>query len=154
VLDPRTLPWTGGCRCGQIRFQITAPPMIEICCHCEGCQRMTGGPYSVSVVTPESGFAVTSGEPVRGGLRAEIDHMHCPQCLSWVFTRPPGLPMVNVRATMLDDASGFEPYVECYTSEMLPWAATPAQHRFPKFPADGEWMPLVEAYMAKAAASA
>ena len=35
-------------------------------------------------------------------------------------------PMVNVRATMLDDTTGFEPFVETYTSEKVPWATTAA----------------------------
>jgi len=152
-MDPKTLPWTGGCRCGQVRFAISAPPLVSLACHCKGCQRMTGGPYSVSLIVPEAGFAVTAGEPVVGGMHGEIAHMHCPHCLSWVFTRPPGLPMVNVRATMLDDAGDFSPFVETCTAEMLPWAKTPAKHSFPQFPPEGAWMGLIQDYQSSVAAS-
>ena len=62
---------------------------------------MTGAPYSVSIAMPLEGFELTAGDPVIGGLHGEIQHNHCPYCLSWVFTRLPGIPMVNVRATML-----------------------------------------------------
>ena len=41
---------------------------------------------------------------------------------------------MNVRATMLDDARSFRPYIETWTSEMLPWAKTPAVHGFERFP--------------------
>ena len=42
--------------------------------------------------------------------------------------------ILSVRPTMLDDAQSFRPFIETYTSEMLPWAQTPAVHRFEKFP--------------------
>ena len=41
---------------------------------------------------------------------------------------------VNLRPTMLDDPSWFTPFIETYTSEKLPWAATPAVHSYEKFP--------------------
>ncbi|WP_293679111.1 GFA family protein [uncultured Phenylobacterium sp.] len=138
----------GGCRCGQVRFRITTPEMLTLACHCRGCQRMTGAPYSVTMIVPGGGFEVTAGEPVLGGLHGEVKHYHCPHCLSWVYTIPPvPMPMVNVRATMLDDVSGFAPYAETYTDEMLPWAKTPAKRSFPRFPADEAWPQLIREYM-------
>lgn len=138
----------GGCRCGQVRFRITAPDLLTLACHCRGCQRMTGAPFSVTAMIPGGGFEVTAGEPIIGGLHGEIRHNHCPHCLSWVYTIPPiALPMVNIRATMLDDVSGFTPFVEIWTDEKLPWATTPAKHRFPGFPPDGAWQSLIAEFM-------
>lgn len=139
----------GGCRCGRVRFAITAPPLVTLACHCKGCQRMTGGPYSVSEVIPGAGFEVTAGEPVLGGMHGDIPHFHCDYCKSWVFTRapPPAMPMVNVRATMLDDASGFVPYCETCTDEMLPWAKTPAVRSYPAFPPAEDWPAMIREYM-------
>ncbi len=99
-----TLPQEGRCRCGQVRFRITAPPLLTMACHCTGCQRMTGSAFSLSAAIPSEGFAVTQGEPVIGGLHGPSRHYFCPHCLSWLFTRPEGLDhFVNVRSTMLDD---------------------------------------------------
>jgi hypothetical protein len=36
-------------------------------------------------------------------------HFFCPHCMSRMFTRPDGFDFVNLRATMLDDPSGFVP---------------------------------------------
>src|SRR5688572_3174914 len=93
------LPWAAACRCGLVRMQVTAPPLITGACHCSGCQRMTAGPYSLSVAVPASGFAVVAGEPVIGGLHGASRHYHCPHCKSWLFTRPEGMDemMVNLR---------------------------------------------------------
>ena len=143
----------GGCRCGRVRFKVTAPPMLTMACHCVGCQRMTGGPYSVSEMFPGGAFEVTAGEPVIGGLHGEIEHYHCGWCMSWVFTRPPTpMPMVNVRATMMDDAAGFEPFVEICAAEMLPWAKIPiAARSYPAFPPNEDWPGLISEYMQRTA---
>ncbi len=69
--------------------------------------------------------------------------------MSWLFTRLKGADeLVNVRATMFDDASSYEPFIETYTSEMLPWATTPAAYSFEKFP-PMEQFPMLLAEFAK-----
>ena len=139
--------WNGGCRCGQVRLRIDAPPLITMACHCTGCQRMTGSAFSLSIAIASEGFSVTTGEPVIGGLHGPTRHYFCPHCMSWMFTRPEGFDtFVNVRATMLDEASQFVPFIETMTSERLPWAVTPAVHSFERFPAVDEYEGLTEEY--------
>jgi hypothetical protein len=92
-------------------------------------------------------MTVPPGEPVVGGLHGTTRHFFCPHCMSWMFTRADGFDFVNVRATMLDDPSGFSPFIETYTSEKLAWAATPAPHKFEKFPALEEYKGLMEKYV-------
>lgn len=147
-----TPPQDGGCRCGQVRFRLSAPPILTMACHCTGCQRMTGSAFSLSVAVPSAGFAVTAGDPVVGGLHGPTRHYFCPRCMSWLFTRPEGLDwLVNVRATMLDDARSYAPFVETFTSEKLPWASTPAVYGFERFPDAAEYGPLIEAFAQRAA---
>lgn len=131
-----TLPADGGCRCGRVRLRITAPPLLSMACHCTGCQRMAASAFSLSAAIPSQGFSVTQGEPVIGGLHGPHRHLFCPHCMSWLLTRPEGMDwFVNLRPTMLDDASWFAPFIETWTSEKLPWATTPAVHSFAKLPA-------------------
>jgi len=140
-----TLPMDGGCRCGEVRFRISEPPMFTGICHCIGCQKMTGGAYSVSVAVPRGGFALTEGETVVGGLRGEqLHHQHCDSCKSWVYTDfEPDMGFVNVRATMLDDPSWVTPFVQSFTSEALPWALVDAPHSYEQFPSMGDYQPLL-----------
>jgi hypothetical protein len=147
-MDDANVAREGGCRCGRIRFRITAPPLLTMACHCTGCQRMTGSAFSLSAAIPSGGFAVTTGEPVIGGLHGDdVHHWFCGWCMSWLFTRAEGLDwFVNVRTTMLDDASGLDPFIETYTSEKLPWATTPAKHAFAQFPAMEEYGALTAQY--------
>ena len=105
-MEPQSLPIEGGCRCGAVRFRISAPPLLTMACHCTGCQRMTASAFSLSAAIPTQGFEVIAGEPVIGGLHGpDAHHYFCPHCMSWMFTKPQAMDwFVNVRATLLDDA--------------------------------------------------
>jgi hypothetical protein len=152
MTDDWKLPWSGGCRCDRVRFQITAPPIGTMACHCRGCQRMSASAFSLSVLIPSAGFTVT-GDVVVGGIHGPTaKHYHCDYCKGWMFTRPTGMDQfVNVRATLLDDASWFVPFVETATSEGLPWAKTGAKHSFPNIPGPEAFGPIVEDFAKHAA---
>lgn len=142
------LPWQGGCLCGQLRFEISAPPLVTMACHCRGCQRLTSSAYSLTLAIPSEGFRVTRGEPVIGGLHGPHGQYYCGYCMSWVFTRAHGMDwFVNVRATLLDEPAWFAPYLEVAAAEALPWSQTPAVHRFDGFPAPEDYTHLVEGYL-------
>ncbi|MEN3749173.1 GFA family protein [Sphingomonas sp. HF-S3] len=140
-----TLPMEGGCRCGQVRFRISAAPMLTMACHCTGCQHMSASAFSTSMAVPTDGFEIIAGEPVIGGLHGDRSrHHHCDWCKSWVFTRiVPEPGFINVRATLLDDPSGYAPFIETYRSEALPWAATSAVHSFETFPEMPDYAGLI-----------
>lgn len=147
-----TLPWMGGCRCGQVRVKVSAPPLMAMACHCTGCQKMSASAYSLSAAIPSEGFEITQGEPVIGGLHGASRHYFCPHCMSWMFTRPEGVDFfVNLRPTMLDDTSWFTPFIETFTSEKLPWAATGAPHSYETFPPYEAFDGLIQDYGAQAA---
>jgi len=146
-----TLPLAGGCRCGQVRFEISAAPLITMACHCRGCQRMTASAFSLSALVPAAGFTVTEGEPVLGGLHGSPKHFHCPHCMSWMFTRPDDAPhLVNVRATLLDAPEGFSPFMETFTKARLPWVSLPAVYSFEEFPEMADYPAMLQAYAARA----
>lgn len=144
------LPSLGSCRCGQVQLRITARPVLTMACHCKGCQRMSASAFSLSAAIPTAGFEVVRGEPVVGGLRnPDLRHFFCPSCMSWMFTR--FLPeFVNLRVTMLDDASWFAPYVETWTRTRLPWATTPAVHSYAEFPSMEDYPRLAAEFAARA----
>ena len=145
------VPMTGGCRCGKVRIRIDTAPLLTMACHCRGCQRMTSSAFSLSASIPDKGFSVTQGETAIGGLHGEAQHHFCAYCMSWTFTRMQALgPFVNVRPTMLDDASWFAPFIETFTSTKFPWANTGATHSFAEFPPMDAYEGLVRDYRAQA----
>jgi hypothetical protein len=142
------LPWEGGCRCGKVRFRVGKFPLITGVCHCKGCQRMSASAFSTTLTLPVDALEIVQGELEIGGLHgADAKHHHCAWCKSWVFTElPPEFGAVNVRATMLDDASWFVPFMETQTAEKLPWATTPAKRSFERFPEPAEFPKLMEEF--------
>ncbi len=55
-------PTTGGCLCGAIRYQISAPAFDIAYCHCRMCQRFTGGQIVAGAHFPIEAFRVTQGD--------------------------------------------------------------------------------------------
>ncbi len=144
------MPVTGSCRCGQITFEVSAPPLLTTACHCRGCQRMTASAFSLGAAIPTEGFRVTSGEPAIGGLHGASQHYHCSYCMSWLFTRVAGVDFfVHVRTPMLDERTWDAPFVENYTSEKLPWVHTGAKYSYPEFPPDDAYEALIAEYTAR-----
>lgn len=146
------LPMSGGCRCGAVRFRIDAAPLFTAICHCHGCQRMSASAYSTSICVPAGGFAVTQGEAVIGGMHdAQVRHHHCDGCKSWLYTDfEPPMGFVNVRATMLDDARWFTPFIESFTSTALPWARPRGiPHSFAEFPPMERYPELLAEFAAR-----
>ena len=39
---------TGGCICGQVKYQITDKPLFTQACHCKDCKVLTGSSYVVN----------------------------------------------------------------------------------------------------------
>lgn len=51
----------GGCLCGRVRYRATLEPTDVINCHCEFCQRATGGAYLVESLFPKEDFQTAKG---------------------------------------------------------------------------------------------
>lgn len=48
-MSDKTLPITGGCLCGAVRFEATEPPSWVAHCHCRMCQKGYGHPSGIFV---------------------------------------------------------------------------------------------------------
>lgn len=144
-------PVRGTCRCGQVEVEVAKPPLMTMACHCRGCQKMTSSAFSLSAAVPADGFRVVRGEPAIGGMHGELQHFFCPWCMSWMFTKMPGMDFVGVRTTLLDGMEWTEPFVETWTDEKLAWAATPARRSFPGFPPADAWPAMIAEFQSRQA---
>ena len=97
---------------------------------------MSSSAFSLTAMIPSSGFNVTEGKPVIGGLHGPQQHHYfCAYCMTWMFTRIEGVDaFVNVQPSLFDDHSWFVPFVETMTKEKLSWAQTPALYHYEAFP--------------------
>ncbi len=54
-------PISGGCLCGAVRYQISAPAIDVAYCHCRMCQRFTGGQIVAGAFFPSEAIRFTQG---------------------------------------------------------------------------------------------
>lgn len=133
------MPYTGGCRCGDIRYECSAAPLMAGICHCRECQRSAGSASVAHMAVPEAALKVT-GEVRYHDYRADsgniASHGFCPRCGSHVVGKSTGMPdLMTIRAASLDDPSWFKPAMHVYTASAQPWDyMNLALPKFPKMP--------------------
>ena len=134
-----TTPFTGGCACGAIRYESAAAPVLMFHCHCQDCQRASGGPFSSYVIVPKEAFKLTQGSPrfhespsERGG---KTHRGFCPDCGSPIMVKTDAAPqIVAIRPASLDDPSWFNPQMDTWTVDAHPWdQMSPALVKFEKY---------------------
>jgi hypothetical protein len=120
-------PLRGGCLCGEVRYQVTAPFANAGYCHCTHCQRRTGTGSSVNGRVPREGFELLSGRdamrsftPPAGG-RPKV---FCMQCGSALFSGDPlSDEQVSIRLGTLDGDPGIRPEYHQYVDSAASWEA-------------------------------
>ena len=136
-----TAPFTGGCACGGVRYEVTAEPAFAVNCHCKDCQRATGGQMATLAAVPKSAFRLTEGSTKSFGYIGDsgkpLQRHFCADCGSRLFSNVEAMPdMVFVSAGSMDDASWLKPHMQIYASSAQPWATIPPDAKvFPKMPA-------------------
>jgi hypothetical protein len=142
MTNPTTTPITGGCYCGAIRYEITAPAMMKAQCHCRECQHNNGGSPNVFGVYPESGFRYVKGTPKtfsRSDLAQAVQREFCATCGTPILSRAPhvipGAAIVKV-GSMDDGARDFgKPDAAIFLCDVSPWHVLPeGLPRFDKMP--------------------
>lgn len=122
---------TGGCLCGQITYELSGDLIATAVCHCDHCQRQSGGAFSVNLIVLESQMAV-SGTLSTYEDRGENDdavyvmRRFCGECGSPILSalvEPAGV--IAVKAGTLDDRSGVAPTVEAWCEHKQPWVQLP-----------------------------
>ncbi len=83
----KTLPVTGGCLCGAVRYESTELPTTVGVCHCRMCQRSSGGLHIVWVFLPWSAFRFTYGEPAYYRSSDIAERGFCASCGSPLIYR-------------------------------------------------------------------
>lgn len=121
-------PLQGGCLCGAVRFEITAPLLSAGYCHCTHCQRRTGTGSSANGRVPQAGFRLLQGEQA---LRAYAPasgkpKLFCAGCGSALFSGDPfSDEQVAVRLGTLDGDPGIRPQYRQFLDSAATWEPIP-----------------------------
>jgi hypothetical protein len=117
-------PFTGGCACGAIRYEVNATPITIFNCQWRDCQRTTGGAFTPIVCVPAKAFKIRKGSPRYYSTPSEMaghnQRGFCPECGSRLFGGETERGQ-GITASSLDDPSLFEPKVNMWISDAQPW---------------------------------
>ena len=123
-----SLPLAGGCLCGRVRFEVTAPPVSAGYCHCTRCQRRTGTAASVSATIEPGSLRLLSGEELLRAYEPEDGSakIYCSACGSALWSQHPGDPdMKGVRLGAFDADPGIRPSYRQYVAYAAAWEPIP-----------------------------
>lgn len=118
--------YTGGCACGEVRYEAAAQPIFESHCQCRHCQKRSGTGHGSYLTFPSRTQVKITGVArdwrVAGDSGNEKIHSFCPTCGTPVYLTFAAMPdLIAVHAASLDDASRFNPTAVTYTARGLAW---------------------------------
>jgi hypothetical protein len=122
-MSDKTMPITGGCLCGAVRYEASEPPHDVMYCHCSRCQKQTGSAFDVVAGFPADSFRITSGEPKFYKSSEILERGFCADCGSGVIGRyfDPDDPMVWVKVGTLDHPEDAPPTQHFGIESQMPW---------------------------------
>lgn len=125
---------TGGCQCGEVRYECAARPVALFACHCRECQKQSASAFGMSLQVPKSGLRVTKGEPRHWSRPTasgrQLKCWFCKHCGSRLWHEPePASGTVTIKAGSLDEAVDFADAIHIWTSRKLPGLAIPTGAR-------------------------
>jgi hypothetical protein len=134
-----TVPFSGGCACGSIRYVCARAPVAMLNCHCRDCQRSSGAPFASGFIVLASDVEIT-GTPktysVRAGSGSLAARSFCSDCGTPLFARGEAAPeFMSIRFPTLDSPSDFQPTLDIWTSSAQPWVCLNQEiPHYPKSP--------------------
>lgn len=135
-----SIPFSGGCACGAIRYTSIAGPLIMANCHCRDCQRSSGTGFSSVVVVPADAVSIDGDEPVYHATQLSngnrVERGFCAACGSPLFSRNAfAAHILSIKAGSLDDPSWFRPMANLWVASAQPWTVMdPELPRFEQMP--------------------
>lgn len=113
---------SGGCNCGQVRYELSGEPIRVGVCHCETCRKHSGSAFSFFGVWPKASANLT-GELACWRSRAGGERF-CPICGSSLFCWDEGSDEIEIKLGTLDGGpSALTPAYELWTFRREPWLA-------------------------------
>ena len=116
---------TGGCICGQVKYQIIDKPLFTQACHCKDCKVLTGSSYVVNSSILENTLIVegeVSSTELKAGSGASYKTYFCTKCGNYVYADyDSAVGRLTVRTKTLDNSEKFPPQVHIFTKDKDPW---------------------------------
>jgi len=128
ALAPTEMPLRGGCGCGAVRFEVSAPLLSASYCHCTRCQRRSGTAASANARPQRGSFRITEGDAHLRAWRPPggFEKWFCAECGSALFSCSPSDPeRLGIRMGAFDSDPGIRPSSRQFVADAALWEEIP-----------------------------
>lgn len=130
---------SGGCQCGNVRYECDAEPLALYVCHCTECRHQSASAFGMSLTMPAGTIRVTKGAPnfwtrlANSGRRMRC--AFCPACGSRLWHEALDSDYLSIKAGSLDEPVDISTAIHIWTSRKLPGAVIPpGAEQYPEEP--------------------
>ena len=109
--------YSGGCMCGQVRYEIDGPIRDVIACHCEQCRRVSGHYVAATAAHPKDLKVVIDNGLAWYTGTSHIRRGFCNLCGSTLFVDHGSDYPTGIAAGTLDSAEGVRITAHIWTDE-------------------------------------
>ena len=130
---------SGGCQCGELRYEIRSDPLDTYICHCRECQHQSASAFGISVIVSREAFQLVQGQPKAWSRATDagrmLDCYFCATCGSRVWHQRRGFLTLSVKGGTLDQPVDVGGATHIWTSRKLPGILIPeGAKQFPQEP--------------------
>ena len=141
-----TEPYTGGCECGSVLYQITGEPVVVYACHCTICQTQSGSAFGMAMRILADDFQMTAGQLKCFSRKADsgqvFTNSFCPECGTRIHHQASKAPgHLSLKPGTLDDTTWLHPTHHVFTRSAQSWTGFPKDAQiFETVPGDRSWL--------------
>ena len=119
-MSEKTMPITGGCLCGAVRYEAIRAPFRAGYCHCRQCQRSLGNLFGPGVMFRHEDFQFVKGK-LKWWQGSLANRGFCRDCGSPIAFQYRGAGHVTIWVGSLDEPEKFEPEAHWGIESRLSW---------------------------------
>jgi hypothetical protein len=117
-----SLPITGGCLCGQVRYELRAEPTHLVDCHCLDCRRASGAPFVTWGTVQKSDLKIVCGEVRQFSFAGRVRSFAGCCGTTLFFADNDCTPAIDIAIASLDQPEPYAPSRTIWVEDKLPWA--------------------------------
>jgi hypothetical protein len=117
----------GKCTCGEVQYELMAPPMFVHCCHCTWCQRETGSAFAINALIETDQIRLLKGSPEMVHVPSSSGTgqviIRCPSCKTALWSNYGAAKgaVCFLRVGTLDNPDACPPDIHIFTSTKQRW---------------------------------
>jgi hypothetical protein len=117
-----SLPVTGGCLCGRVRYELRAEPTHLVDCHCLDCRRASGAPFVTWGTVQKNELRMVSGEVRQFSFAGRVRSFAGCCGTTLFFADNETAPAIDITIASLDEPESYLPSRAIWVEDKLPWA--------------------------------